>query len=66
MAASGERRSRANLSKGFNSLSLDPSSRLRARRHDHRRQDPTAEAWQETAEALAEAVRMVGRNIRGA
>ncbi len=51
------------LDQGFQTLSLDPSPRLRLARLQARAHDPIAEAWTATAQALWHATRSLGASL---
>jgi hypothetical protein len=51
------------LAKGFDSLTLDPSPRLRQARKRRRSYRTMEQAWQEVGKALAEAIRLVGKTV---
>lgn len=53
-----------NLRAGMASISLDTSPRLRARRQAIRDRNRVADAWMNVADALATAIRAVGRSLR--
>ncbi len=52
------------LDQGFQTLSLDPSPRLRRARLQARSRDPISDAWTVTAQALWHATRSLGASLR--
>ncbi len=58
------RRRLTRLDQGFQTLSLDPSPRLRLARLQARSHDPITEAWTVTAQALWHATRSLGTSLR--
>lgn len=57
------RKTESKLTKGFRSLSLNHDRQLREARERLKDRDLVAEGWNETAEALNEAINRVGRQI---
>lgn len=58
------RRTTSRLSAGFDTLTLDPSSRLRERREAMSQTDPLIEAWQTVTQALTQATRSIFKSFR--
>ena len=60
-------RRRSRLLEGFDSLTLDPSPRLRRVREEMSRPPEAAieNAWKSVGEAMTEAIRSIGRTFRG-